>query len=146
MVNGKKICWSHRKGRCRFGHNCKFAHTSDPDVISPDNPTLSNSKPEKNFQPIAPKEVPVQFKNKKNPFCMDNYDWDKAAPSSTVSASARLSGGENKKKNDHSSDEESVDSTKAIGKKKRPGLPQTLVPAKKAMNMYLKSKAEGKPT
>lgn len=28
-INGKKICWNYRKGRCRFGHNCKFAHDSD---------------------------------------------------------------------------------------------------------------------
>lgn len=29
MINGKKICWNYRKGRCRFGHNCTFAHDSD---------------------------------------------------------------------------------------------------------------------
>lgn len=28
-IVGKKICWNYRKGRCRFGHNCKFAHDSD---------------------------------------------------------------------------------------------------------------------
>ena len=28
-INGKKICWSYRKGRCKFGHNCKYAHDSD---------------------------------------------------------------------------------------------------------------------
>nr|XP_053641354.1 uncharacterized protein LOC128694994 [Cherax quadricarinatus] len=28
-INGKKICWNYRKGRCKFGHNCKFAHDSD---------------------------------------------------------------------------------------------------------------------
>ncbi|XP_050310377.1 uncharacterized protein LOC126746260 [Anthonomus grandis grandis] len=28
-INGKKICWNYRKGRCRFGHNCKYAHDSD---------------------------------------------------------------------------------------------------------------------
>lgn len=27
--NGKKICWSYRKGRCRFGSACTFAHDSD---------------------------------------------------------------------------------------------------------------------
>ena len=26
---GKKICWMFRKGRCRFGHKCKFAHDND---------------------------------------------------------------------------------------------------------------------
>ncbi|XP_060530048.1 uncharacterized protein LOC132704186 [Cylas formicarius] len=29
VINGKKICWNYRKGRCRFGHNCKYAHDSD---------------------------------------------------------------------------------------------------------------------
>ncbi|XP_026758059.2 uncharacterized protein LOC113517554 [Galleria mellonella] len=29
MINGKKICWNYRKGRCRFGHHCKYAHDSD---------------------------------------------------------------------------------------------------------------------
>ncbi|XP_028030361.1 uncharacterized protein LOC114243162 [Bombyx mandarina] len=28
-INGRKICWNHRKGRCRFGHNCKYAHDTD---------------------------------------------------------------------------------------------------------------------
>lgn len=28
-INGKKVCWNYRKGRCRFGHNCKYAHDSD---------------------------------------------------------------------------------------------------------------------
>ena len=29
FINGKKVCINYRKGRCRFGHNCKFAHDSD---------------------------------------------------------------------------------------------------------------------
>lgn len=29
MINGKKICWNYRKGKCRFGHNCKFAHDTE---------------------------------------------------------------------------------------------------------------------
>lgn len=29
FINGKQICWNYRKGRCRFGHTCKFAHDSD---------------------------------------------------------------------------------------------------------------------
>lgn len=28
-INGKKICFNYRKGRCKFGHNCKYAHDSD---------------------------------------------------------------------------------------------------------------------
>lgn len=29
MKNGKKMCWNFRKGRCRFGSNCTYAHDSD---------------------------------------------------------------------------------------------------------------------
>ena len=25
-INGRKICWNYRKGRCRFGTECVFAH------------------------------------------------------------------------------------------------------------------------
>lgn len=25
----RKVCWSYRKGRCRFGSKCSFAHDSD---------------------------------------------------------------------------------------------------------------------
>ncbi|XP_063700391.1 zinc finger CCCH domain-containing protein 8 [Culicoides brevitarsis] len=32
--NGKKICWSYRKGRCRFGSSCTFAHDSDVQTSS----------------------------------------------------------------------------------------------------------------
>jgi len=28
-INGKKVCWNFRKGRCRHGHKCSFAHDSD---------------------------------------------------------------------------------------------------------------------
>ncbi|KAG8223946.1 hypothetical protein J437_LFUL003754 [Ladona fulva] len=37
MINGKRICWNYRKGRCRFGHNCKFAHDSDLHLSSQQN-------------------------------------------------------------------------------------------------------------
>ena len=28
-INGRKICWNYRKGRCRFSTNCVFAHDSE---------------------------------------------------------------------------------------------------------------------
>lgn len=28
-INGKQVCWNYRRGRCRFGRGCKFAHDSD---------------------------------------------------------------------------------------------------------------------
>ncbi|XP_064094704.1 uncharacterized protein LOC135207010 [Macrobrachium nipponense] len=39
-INGKKICWNYRKGRCKFGHNCKYAH--DSDVIQQADPSLES--------------------------------------------------------------------------------------------------------
>ncbi|XP_057370060.1 uncharacterized protein LOC130691166 [Daphnia carinata] len=61
-INGRKVCWNYRKGRCRFGSNCVFAHDSellqkkqkqvDPlenSICSPDfddstgNPTISQN-------------------------------------------------------------------------------------------------------
>lgn len=29
VIDGKKVCWMYRKGRCRNGSRCKFAHDSD---------------------------------------------------------------------------------------------------------------------
>jgi len=29
MIDGKKVCWMYRKGRCRQGSRCKFAHDND---------------------------------------------------------------------------------------------------------------------
>lgn len=43
-INGKRICWNYRKGRCRFGHNCKYAHDTDiqksPEEIEADKQKL----------------------------------------------------------------------------------------------------------
>lgn len=44
QINGKQICWMYRKGRCRFGHNCKYAHDSDlHSDISPETSDQSES-------------------------------------------------------------------------------------------------------
>lgn len=32
VINGVKVCWNYRKGRCRFGHKCKYAHDSDVQI------------------------------------------------------------------------------------------------------------------
>jgi len=29
MIDGKKVCWMYRKGRCRQGAKCQFAHDND---------------------------------------------------------------------------------------------------------------------
>lgn len=46
-VNGKKICWNYRKNKCRFGHNCKYAHDSDlqtdPSTIVPNQTNIKQT-------------------------------------------------------------------------------------------------------
>lgn len=37
MFNGKKVCYNFRKGRCRHGHKCKFAHDNDVSKSVSDN-------------------------------------------------------------------------------------------------------------
>ncbi|XP_016968072.1 uncharacterized protein LOC108036443 [Drosophila biarmipes] len=32
LKNGRKICWNFRRGRCRFGTSCQYAHDSDLSV------------------------------------------------------------------------------------------------------------------
>jgi len=38
-INGRKICWNYRKGRCRFGTECVFAHDCE----------LLNKKPQATY-------------------------------------------------------------------------------------------------
>lgn len=49
QINGKQICWMYRKGRCRFGHNCKYAHDSD----LYNTPSLESSEPVDNSNIIC---------------------------------------------------------------------------------------------
>uniref|UniRef100_A0A1A9ZAQ9 C3H1-type domain-containing protein n=1 Tax=Glossina pallidipes TaxID=7398 RepID=A0A1A9ZAQ9_GLOPL len=39
--NGRKICWNNRRGRCRFGSKCKYAHESD--LIKPASSSTKNA-------------------------------------------------------------------------------------------------------
>jgi len=42
-INGRKICWNYRKGRCRFGTECVFAH--DCELLNKKSPaTYDTSK------------------------------------------------------------------------------------------------------
>uniref|UniRef100_A0A8W7P3U1 C3H1-type domain-containing protein n=1 Tax=Anopheles coluzzii TaxID=1518534 RepID=A0A8W7P3U1_ANOCL len=56
----RKVCWSYKKGRCRFGSKCNFAH--DSDLI------LRKEQAEDDAQDGAPPdEVPVVMVRKPNP-------------------------------------------------------------------------------
>lgn len=51
MINGKQICWNYRKGRCRFGHRCKYAHDSDIQRIEQEEDgAMNNNQPEQTVQ------------------------------------------------------------------------------------------------
>lgn len=66
MIGGKKVCWNFRKGRCRFGSKCTFAHDSD---------VAASSKEETNEQDTS-NDVVAVAKNmnakKKRPGLSDN--------------------------------------------------------------------------
>lgn len=110
MINGRKICWNYRKGRCRFGHNCTFAHDSD----------LHRSAAE--LEAIrTPQETVIcqtHFNNQKIYHINgDNHD-------------------DNNKDNDNDDDEIDQENNQMIKRKKRPGLSQSLIPGKKVLKMY----------
>ncbi|PSN33592.1 hypothetical protein C0J52_23009 [Blattella germanica] len=67
MINGKKICWNFRKGRCRFGHNCKFAHDSDLQRSEADSQENSEQVPLPNqiSPPVGDEEAELDEENTK---------------------------------------------------------------------------------
>ncbi|XP_055918773.1 uncharacterized protein LOC129950871 [Eupeodes corollae] len=109
MKNGKKICWNYRKGRCRFGSNCSFAHDSDLNEI----PTLA----ENNADAL------------KNPGKQDNK-----IPAATK-IQQRLYGGTQTPNDSFNSPEESPTTINAK-KRNRPGLSETIVPSKRVLKSY----------
>lgn len=127
-IGGKKICWNFRKGRCRFGHNCSFAHDSDiglktkePDadkVISGASVGDVNSGGGGGARTVPEMHVPVAAKPlAPAPPAAAPQDYDKSA----VIEGADFQG---------------------IKKKKRPGLSQGIVPSKKAMKFHNKVKGD----
>ncbi|KAH0553270.1 putative uncharacterized protein DDB_G0272194 [Cotesia glomerata] len=109
MINGRKICWNYRKGRCRFGHNCTFAHDSD----------LHRSAAE--LEAIrTPQETVIcqtHFNNQKIYYLNSDHD-------------------DNSKDNDNDDDEIDQENNQMVKRKKRPGLSQSLIPGKKVLKMY----------
>ena len=70
QINGKQVCWNYRKGRCRFGRGCKFAHDSDLQRDEPEEPaappagaeTLAAEPASWPPAPLAPDGQPVRRK------------------------------------------------------------------------------------
>lgn len=83
VINGKKICWNYRKGKCRFGHKCQFAHDSDLQRTEEERNekaemvAVSEPKPKKPkkrpglTQGLAPgkKVMKTFYKQQKQPLC-----------------------------------------------------------------------------
>lgn len=104
-------------------------------MIDPD--SVQIKLPDKNFQPVQPEQIPTQFK-KRNPFCMDNVDWDSETPV-VLSSLAQLSGGDGGGGLKKGDDDLLPDDDRKT-KKKRPGLASGLNPSKKVMKMYYNNK------
>lgn len=107
-INGRKICWNYRKGRCRFGHNCAFAHDSDLHRSAAELEALR-----------APQETLV---------CQTRYNgqqqWQQQPPSNDAG--------------DDENDEIDQENNRMGNKKrkKRPGLSQWLLPSKRVFKLY----------
>ena len=55
FTDGKKVCWNFRKGRCRFGSKCTFAHDSDVKKPAEDNSeSIEKEKKNQSFFNSAP--------------------------------------------------------------------------------------------
>lgn len=108
MFNGKKVCYNFRKGRCRHGHKCKFAH--DNDVSSAVTENLYSAKYDEDAQISSDKAV------------------------SRTLAPVPMVGSQDVTEDGGGGSEATISS----GKKKRPGLSDGLVPSKKAMKFHNK--------
>ncbi|XP_034951312.1 probable serine/threonine-protein kinase DDB_G0278845 isoform X2 [Chelonus insularis] len=142
MINGRKICWNYRKGRCRFGHNCTFAHDSDihknlsTGIETGQNLNRHGHRRHRNNCPTSTQEIVIcqtNF-NHYNPMQpaitndneIDNYD----------NSSNEVDDGNVDDENyEEMNDQENNDMQKRK-KKKRPGLSQTLIPGKKIFKIY----------
>ncbi len=129
-INGRKVCWNFRKGRCRFGHKCSFAHDSDiglktrePDAekvitggsVGDVKSGLADSQNTQGTPPVTvsrtvPKVAPT--------------------PPSTTEDESRVY--------DDSAVIEGEDTQLGSKKKKRPGLSEGVMPSKKAMKFHNK--------
>ncbi|RLU27200.1 hypothetical protein DMN91_001000 [Ooceraea biroi] len=110
MINGRKICWNYRKGRCRFGHNCTFAHDSD----------LHRSAAELEIL-RAPQET-LLCQTRYNGQQQQQQQQQQTIPSAM--------------NDDENEVDQENNQTANRKRKKRPGLSQSLLPSKKVFKLY----------
>lgn len=119
--NGRKICWNNRKGRCRFGNKCKYAHDSDLVASEGDNETdVTGEEVLKihlfNFDNLSITQLQIPIKTANT-----------VPVNVTIAKSAQLG--------------QSMESSEAKSKsRKRPGLGDALVPGKKVIKQYQATK------
>ncbi len=118
-IDGKKICWNFRKGRCRFGHKCTFAHDSDIGLKKPDPGSFA---PDIAAQPSASEAKPQ----------VANASASAPAPPPRLAAATPPHPKQSYDQGSFFSGEDS----QGFRKKKRPGLSQDLTPSKKAMKFH----------
>ena len=120
---GKKICWMYRKGRCRFGHKCKFAHDNDIKLKQ------SSQEHDGEISPVAAVAGGMggqpggQHQFHPGHFVTERY------------------GGHNTGRNTEGDEEDQLQSKK----RKKPGLAQGLVPPKKSMMAFQKQASQERP-
>lgn len=152
-INGKKICWNFRKGKCRFGHNCQYAHDSDilitkkASEITDLKPTSGSSKAPAPASSSAAQIKSASFTIEKKASYNERKKEEVVDPNVVISSVKKQEKRSNKYFSDND-DDNNLEDTKdngggrKLGKKgkKRPGLSQTLVPGKKVMKTYYKNK------
>lgn len=107
-INGRKICWNYRKGRCRFGHNCAFAHDSDLHRSAAELEALR-----------APQETLV---------CQTRYNGQQQQQQPPPNDTGDDENDEVDQENNRMSNNKK--------RKKRPGLSQWLLPSKRVFKLY----------
>ncbi|EDW89471.1 uncharacterized protein Dyak_GE22489 [Drosophila yakuba] len=63
LKNGRKICWNFRRGRCRFGTSCQYAHDSD---LSVDEAAEKSTLPNQSV-PVVLEAAPGNSNRRKRP-------------------------------------------------------------------------------
>ncbi|ODM94781.1 Zinc finger CCCH domain-containing protein 8 [Orchesella cincta] len=145
-INGKKICWNYRKRKCYLGTQCPFAHDSDVPLTEEQ---LKEQKLENDQQRSAGgnvntnRSVNLQLSSATKP---SHLPATASVVAGTFDSNAFFSsphlggGGDPKRKTEMADDLDELDKQQSNKSKKRVGLTNSLIPAKRALNLYRKTK------
>ncbi|CAL8097289.1 unnamed protein product [Orchesella dallaii] len=141
-INGKKICWNYRKRKCYLGTQCPFAHDSDVPLTEEQ---LKEQKLENDQQRSAGGTIstnrPVNMQN--SPGIKSHLPATASVVAGTFDSNAFFSsphlGGSDQKRRSETEDVDELEK-QANKSKKRAGLTNSLIPTKRALNLYRKTK------